>query len=523
MQGDKKKVTVIPATLSRFAERPLASARKRRTAAYARVSTDSEEQLSSYNAQVSYYSGYIKSKPEWEFVEVYTDEGVTGTSTKHRDGFQRMIADALSGRIDLIITKSVSRFARNTVDSLTNIRLLKEHHVEVYFEKENIWTFDSKGEVLLTIMSSLAQEESRSISESVTWGIRKRFADGKICVPYSSLLGYDKGPGGSLVINEDQAAAVRYIFSRFLSGISPGRIAAELTSRGIRTARGKAEWSKQGVLGILRNEKYKGDAILQKTYTPDFLTKKAKANHGEVPKYLIENSHPAIVSREQFDAAQALIAGMGKDDRHGGGQPFSGMVRCGSCGSLFGPKVWHSNDRYRTTIWQCIHKFSNEVKCTTPHLSEDALEDAYLDAANQLIGRSAVSAGFLDPAMAGIAGWKGLESECRESECRLAVLREEASAICAAPILTLEATAEYEGILSQMAECRKAISETAARILEAKKRKVEIEAFMESLAQQDRIHCFEESQFRALVDHITVYSRTDIRVTFKNGMEIKCR
>ena len=182
--GVQKKVKTIPATLTRFTASPITEQKKRKVAGYARVSTDHDDQFSSYEAQIDYYTNYIKGRDDWEFVEVYTDEGITGTSTKHREGFKQMIADALDGKIDLIVTKSVSRFARNTVDSLTTIRQLKEAGVEVYFEKENIWTFDGKGELLLTVMSSLAQEESRSISENCTWGQRKRFADGKVSVPF---------------------------------------------------------------------------------------------------------------------------------------------------------------------------------------------------------------------------------------------------------------------------------------------------------------------------------------------------
>lgn len=188
----ERNVTVIPATKD-FMHRAVNSAvKKRRTAGYARVSTDKDEQFTSYEAQVDYYTQFIKSHADWDFVKVYTDEGISGLDTKKRDGFNEMIGDALSGAIDLIITKSVSRFARNTVDSLSTIRKLKDKGVEVYFEKENIWTFDGKGELLLTIMSSLAQEESRSISENVTWGQRKRFSDGKVSLPYKQFLGYDR-------------------------------------------------------------------------------------------------------------------------------------------------------------------------------------------------------------------------------------------------------------------------------------------------------------------------------------------
>ncbi|MEG2596724.1 MAG: recombinase family protein, partial [Ruthenibacterium sp.] len=198
-----RAVTMIPATKNKFTALPTASIAKRRTAAYARVSTDSDEQFTSYEAQIDYYTKFIKARDDWEFVKVYTDDGISATNTKHRDGFNRMISDALAGKIDLIVTKSVSRFARNTVDSLVTIRKLKEKGVECYFEKEQIFTFDGKGELLLTIMSSLAQEESRSISENVTWGQRKRFADGKVSLPYAHFLGYDRGADGLPAVNEE--------------------------------------------------------------------------------------------------------------------------------------------------------------------------------------------------------------------------------------------------------------------------------------------------------------------------------
>ena len=208
----KRNVTVIPATIDRHPGIATTESYRRRVAGYARVSTGAEEQQTSYEAQVDYYTRYIQSRSDWQFVEVYTDEGISATNTKKRDGFNRMVRDALNGKIDLIITKSVSRFARNTVDSLTTVRKLKEVGVEIYFEKENIWTLDSKGELLITIMSSLAQEESRSISENVTWGQRKRFADGKVCMPYGAFLGYRKGPDGVPEIVPEEAVIVKRIY-----------------------------------------------------------------------------------------------------------------------------------------------------------------------------------------------------------------------------------------------------------------------------------------------------------------------
>ena len=248
-------VTKIPATVSRYTATPIQTRVRRKVAAYARVSTDHEDQLNSYEAQCDYYTTYIQANDEWEFAGVYSDEGISGTSTRRRDGFNRMVEDALAGRIGLILTKSVSRFARNTVDSLTTIRKLKEHGTEVYFEKENIWTFDSKGELLLTIMSSLAQEESRSISLNVTWGQRKRFADGKATAPFSVFLGYDRGENGEFVINPEQAEIVKIIYGEFLKGFSFKAIARKLTEMGIKSPKGKDVWNESTVKSILTNEK----------------------------------------------------------------------------------------------------------------------------------------------------------------------------------------------------------------------------------------------------------------------------
>lgn len=248
-----KAVTVIPATKNLFTAAPINGVTKRRVAAYARVSTDSEEQFTSYEAQIDYYTKYIKSRENWEFVKVYTDEGISATNTKHRDGFNRMIRDALGRKIDLIVTKSVSRFARNTVDSLTTVRKLKEKGIEVFFEKEGIYTLDSKGELLITIMSSLAQEESRSISENITWGQRKRFSDGKVNMPYKRFLGYEKGEDGQPRVVEKEAQVVRLIYRLYLEGRTPAGICRYLDDADIPTPGGKPNWSQSTVNSILRN------------------------------------------------------------------------------------------------------------------------------------------------------------------------------------------------------------------------------------------------------------------------------
>lgn len=380
-----RSVTVIPATINPITHLPKMTAMKRRVAAYARVSTDSEEQLTSYEAQVDYYTRYIQSKPEWEFIKVYTDEGISATNTKKRDGFNQMIEDALSGKINLIVTKSVSRFARNTVDSLVTVRQLKEKGVEVYFEKENIYTLDSKGELLITIMSSLAQEESRSISENVTWGQRKRFADGKVSLPYKQFLGYEKGNDGFPKIVPEEAKIIRLIYSLFMEGKTPTAIAKLLTQSGIPTPSGKSKWLSGVVQSILTNEKYKGSAKLQKRFTVDFLQKKMKINEGEVPQYYVENSHEAIITPDEWEAVQTEIQrrkNLGV--KYSGNSVLATRLVCADCGSYFGSKVWHSNSKYRRVIWQCNHKFAEGEKCKTPHLDEAEVKTRFIIAFNNL-------------------------------------------------------------------------------------------------------------------------------------------
>ncbi|WP_406710449.1 recombinase family protein [Trueperella pyogenes] len=377
-----RTITAIPATRQLHTGTPLGQTTVRKVAGYARVSTDHEDQVTSYEAQVDYYTRYITDHAGWQLVKVYTDEGITGTSTKHRAGFQQMVTEALNGKIDLIITKSVSRFARNTVDSLTTVRRLKDKGVEVYFEKENIWTFDAKGELLITIMSSLAQEEARSISENVTWGHRKRFADGKVTVPYARFLGYDKGEDGNLVVNPEQAKLVRRIYGMYLEGHSIRHIAQTLTDEPeTYTATGNKTWHYQSVRSILTNEKYKGDALLQKSYTADFLTKKQVINEGEVPQYYVTGNHEAIISPAVWDFVQSEIAkGAAQQRSQHRTRPFSSTLVCGQCGHFFGSKTWHAGSKYEKTIWRCGHKYSGETKCATGHIDDARLKDMFLEA-----------------------------------------------------------------------------------------------------------------------------------------------
>lgn len=521
-----RNVTTIPATISRFTAAPINEQRKRRTAGYARVSTDSEEQLTSYEAQVDYYTNYIKSRDDWEFVDVYTDEGISATNTKRREGFKQMIADALDGKIDLIITKSVSRFARNTVDSLTTVRQLKEKGIEIYFEKENIWTLDSKGELLITIMSSLAQEESRSISENVTWGQRKRFADGKVCVPFKHFLGYDRGEDGNLVLNEKEAVIVKRIFSMFLQGMTPYGIASQLTADGILSPGKKEKWNAGTVKAMLGNEKYKGDALLQKSYTVDFLTKKKKNNEGEIPQYYVENNHEAIIEPAIFDMVQReLERRQPGRNRHSGVHMFSGKIKCGECGSWYGSKVWHSTSKYRRMIWQCNHKFSNDEKCKTPHLDEDKIKEHFIDAVNMLITEKDEIISNFEAIKPILFDTKLLETEQAELQNEMEVVASMIQECINENARIVQNQEEYQkryDVLVQRFDISKAKLETVMEQIKDKKtRRANIETFIANLQKQNELLTdFDPLIWHSLIDFITVYGKDDVKFTFKDGTVI---
>ena len=392
-----RNITVIPAKANRTNLAENLKLQKKRVAAYCRVSTDQAEQLSSYEAQVKYYTAYIEGNPEYECAGIYADEGISGTNTKKREQFNRMIEDCKARKIDMVITKSISRFARNTLDTLTYVRLLKDLGIEVFFEKENIKTLDSKGEVLLSILSSLAQDESRSISENSTWGIRRRFEQGKLHINHTKFLGYDKDKNGNLVINPKQAKIVKRIYEDFLDGKGANRIARDLENDGTLNWNGKAKWYEGSIRKMLTNEKYKGDALLQKTYTVDFLSKKRADNNGEVPQYYVEDSHPAIIDKEMWEAVQlemerrrnfALKYGIQKLEYATTDNPFAGRVICGSCGRVFGRKVWNStSEKLRRIVWQCNGKYlaKGEKGCGSRHIDDGVLYQAFVDVFNAMV------------------------------------------------------------------------------------------------------------------------------------------
>ena len=437
-----------------------------------------------------------------------------------------MIRDALAGKIDLIVTKSVSRFARNTVDSLTTIRKLKEAGCECFFQKENIMTFDSKGELLITIMSSLAQEESRSISENVTWGQRKRFADGKVSIPYGQFLGYRKGADGLPEIIPEEAEIVKRIYREFLQGKSTNAIATTLTKEGIPTPGKKAVWQRATVESILQNEKCKGSALLQKSFTVDFLTKKTKVNEGEVPQYYVEDSHPAIIEPWEWEQVQAeLERRKNSRTRHRQTSPFSGKILCADCGGIFGAKTWHSTDRYRRVIWQCNDKFKGVHKCETPHLTEKRLKELFLSALGAYLSDRETVIVRLRDTQRVLTDTDFIDEDIR-------TLEEELTAVTEMLRLCIEenaanATTEETYRATHAELCRR-FEETEARLTSLQKQRdrmkadaIAIGGMMFELGELTALPLtFDEKLWNGTIDHVIVYADERVVFCFKDGKEI---
>lgn len=391
--ANNRNVTVIPAR-SRMGNNTNTEERpKLRVAAYCRVSTDSEEQASSYEVQIEHYTSYIKGNPEWELAGIFADDGISGTNTKKRDEFNRMIEECLEGKIDMVITKSISRFARNTLDCLKYIRQLKDKNIQVFFEKENINTMDSKGEVLLTIMASLAQQESQSLSQNVKLGIQFRYQQGEIQINHNRFMGYTKDENKHLVIVPEEAEIIKRIYREYLEGASLLQIARGLEADGILTAAEKAKWRPETLKKMLQNEKYIGDALLQKTYTIDFLSKKRVVNNGIVPQYYVENSHEAIIPRELYMQVQEEMVSRanlhtgksGKKRVYSSRYALSSIVYCGECGEIYRRIHWNNRGN-KSIVWRCVSRLEEKGSdCSSPTINEEILQRAVVKAINDIL------------------------------------------------------------------------------------------------------------------------------------------
>ncbi len=531
----QKKVTVIPAdpqmTEKDFRKKHL------RVAPYCRVSTDSEEQLGSYKAQIEYYTERIGAQPEWTMVDMFADEGITGTSTKRRKEFNRMIRACEKGKVDLVITKSVSRFCRNTLDGLDYVRRLKRMDVGVYFEKENVNTLHMDNEMILTFMMSQAQAESESMSGNVKWGHRKNFKDGKVYYHYAGFLGYRQGEDGLPEIDPDEAETVRRIFSRYLLGHSVAKIIADLEADGFKTARGNDKWNDGVIRNMLQNEKYIGDALLQKTYISDLFTRQSKKNNGELPKYYVHDCHPAIIDRVTFQRVQEEMArraslkkvtASAKTElaKYSGKYVLTELLVCGNCGAPYRRVTW-SRPEGKKIVWRCISRldYGKKLCKDSPTLMECDIHTAVVAAMNEMFSLKTMKELLMDSITASITKGDGEMSipaidsrlkELRERQFYLLQLAAGKGAECTSYDEEMnKVSMEFSALIAKRAELEKTQKNTADADLKMN----QIAAELESVSTG--ITTFDELTVRQLVSAVKVISKEKLLVRFKDGTEIE--
>lgn len=533
----KKTVTVIEPKKVLIVDKE--KHRQKRVAAYCRVSTDSDEQLTSYVTQKKVYTEMIARNPEWEFAGLYADEGISGTRADKRPQFTQMIKDCNAGKIDIIITKSVSRFARNTVECLEYVRMLKAKGISIIFEEQNIDTMKCDSELFLVMYAGFAQSESESMSKNITWSNRKNFADGKVVFRYSQLLGYRKGENGEPEIVPEEAAVVERIFQMFLAGMTLRDISAELQSENITFPDKEFMFTKRMVQNILRNEKYCGDCILQKTVTVDCITKERKINQGEAPMYLVENNHPPIVSREIFNRTQeelsrrnALPAKSTKTALTSSGKyskyALTDVLICGECGSRYKRCTWARNGK-KKIVWRCISRLDYGTKyCTkSPTIEEEPLQRAIVRALNRFNAEDRSTYITLMKATIGDAiGLNGGSDEIDLLERRIDALNKRMISIvndCVASGDDMENHEdEFKAISEETEQLKRrieAIRESEAKDASYADRLAQIQ---EIIQQRDMNRdTYDESIVRQMVECIKIYPDNKILVTFGGGYEIE--
>ena len=518
-----KNITVIPARRRVGNTAKESEVPKLRVAAYCRVSTDSDEQATSYEAQVEHYTDYIRKNPEWEFAGIFADDGISGTNTKKREEFNRMIDEAMEGNIDMIVTKSISRFARNTLDCLKYIRQLKKKNIPVYFEKENINTMDAKGEVLLTIMASLAQQESQSLSQNVKLGFQYRYQQGQITVNHNRFLGFTKDEKGQLIVDPDEAVVVRRIFREYLEGASLQQIGRGLEADGILTGAGKTKWRAETLQKILKNEKYIGDALLQKTYTVDFLEKKRVPNNGLVPQYYVENSHEAIIPRDLYMQVQEemirranLHSGKNRKKRvYSSKYALSSIVYCSKCGEIFRRVVWNNRGK-QSVVWRCCTRMEEGPgTCDADAIHESELQSLVIRAINRTLARKdTVNETLQKNVESVLSGADGIPLD--EIDSRLEELQKELLKVA-------NTKGNYDSIADEIYHLREKRQNALVDNAEREGLKQRISEMQQFLAEQTQdITEYDEQLVRRLIEKITVYEEK-VTVEFKSGTSVDVR
>ena len=528
----ERRIHVIPAT-KQAAAPGRASGRRQRVAAYCRVSTDSEEQLTSYTAQKAYYTQKIDENPDWEMAGIYADKGITGTSMKKRVEFKKMIAACKRGKIDLILTKSLSRFARNTVDSLEVVRMLRANGIGVIFEKENINTLTESSEFLLTLFSGFAQAESESISKNVIWGIQKSREAGNVPFQYQKLLGYRRGPDGQPEIVPEEAEVVKRIYRRYLDGCSLAQIKRELEADGVPTASGIQGWTYQVVRNILTNERYIGDALLQKTYTTDCISKTVKKNQGDRPMVYVERNHPAIVSKAMFYQVREEMArrsskrkvmqktGKTEQGKYSAKYSLSELLVCGECGTPYKRCTWARNGKKRI-VWRCVSRleFGTKYCHDSPSMDEDGLHQAILEGINEFIqAGQGLGDELLDLASIVQQGGNADGIDPLTLRNRLDTLTAQQAELLDKVLEDMDNT-ELTDQLKAIAEEKQAILGRLGALQQDEEQRAGQEARLRELAewlkqQKSEFTEYDDTITRRYVERITVVDAETIRIRFK--------
>ena len=515
------------------------SKRQLRVAAYCRVSTDDEEQLTSYEAQKNYYTDKIMTNKEWTMAGIFADEGITGTSARKRPEFLRMIRQCKQGKIDIVLTKSISRFARNTVDCLNYVRALKELGIAVIFEKENMNTLEIDSEILITMLGAFAQSESESISANVRWGIRQAMKEGKATIQYKYLYGYRKGDDGKPEIIPDQAEVVRKIYDLFLSGTPVRGIQEYLNANSVPNINGESKWARSAIDSILTNEKYCGDVLLQKTYIDDCINKKVKKNTGQLPMYLVQNHHEGIISRETFDAAQAELArrSAGKSpskknaptgrSRYSSKYALSDRLYCGECGTRYQRCTWRNRDGSKRIVWRCVSRvdYGNKYCHDSPTLDEEPLHRAILDAINSAVKDKDNIIYNLKSAMEKeLAPVAGQQLSLSEIDNQLEQLNTEFSKVLAEASESGDQAAysdRFREIMQKQTALKAERGEIQRMLAESGKAATHIEQCRQAAeTTPSAIAEWDEALIRQVVESVTVETGNEVIVALKSGTSI---
>lgn len=532
MNDLQRTVTVIPAKPQRSQQ---TVRRQLRVAAYCRVSTEEEEQQSSYEAQCTYYTDKIMTNPEWTMAGIFADEGITGTSTKKRDDFKRMIRRCRQKKIDLILTKSISRFARNTLDSLKYIRALKELGIGIIFEKENINTLEMDTELIITFMSAFAQSESESISANVRWGKRQAMKEGKTSVNFRKLYGYYLDSEGNPRVDSDQAEVIRGIYNRYLQGASLRMIRQELEAAGIPNPAGSEKWGIDQIRNILGNEKYCGDVLMQKTFIQDCISKKVVKNTGQLSMYLIQNNHPAIVSREVYQAVQAE-----KARRSATASPstktsstgrtcyaskfaLSERLVCGECGTLYRRCTWKRNGKTRI-VWRCVSRLDYGTKYChqSPTMDEEPLQRAIMAAISSVMApKEKINGLITDAALEETGKLPNSAMTLGDIKRRLEELEAEFDALLHQSDSAEKNAARFGQIANEMASLKEQRERISAQLRNSEAAQEHVHTIAAALDQEDHhLTKWDEEMIRQLVHTVKVISSDHIRVYLNDGTEI---